>query len=63
MSGRSKQYSHWIPDQQMARLRSVSTETGITVSELMRRMYDYCLQGKVLNELVPAMSGQIQKGG
>ena len=53
---------HWVSDRQMGMLREVSEQTSLSVSEVMRRMYDHCLQPVVLNQLVPSMSGQINVG-
>jgi hypothetical protein len=59
---RSKQYSHWIPDRQMDAFRDLQLQTGVTVSETMRRMYDFCFSEPVMNQLFPSMSGQIRLG-
>ncbi len=59
---RSKQYSHWIPDRQMDHFRELQTQTGVCVSETMRRMYDLCFSEPIISQLFPSMSGQIKLG-
>ena len=46
-------------ERRMEALRRVSSQAGLTMSELLRRMMDHCFQERVVNELVPAMSGTI----
>lgn len=41
-------------------LHQLSAQTGTSMSEWVRRMLDYCTQPRVLNEMVPCLSGQIQ---
>lgn len=49
----------FLPERQDAGLRSVAEQTGLSYSELLRRMVDNCLQSQTLNQLVPSMSGKI----
>lgn len=51
-----------VPDRHRDKMETLQSQTGLTLSELMRRMFDYCLQPQVLNMLVPCMSGQMQTG-
>lgn len=46
-----------MPERQLNTFYKLSEDTGLAVAELMRRMYDYCLQESVLCSLVPCMSG------
>jgi hypothetical protein len=48
---------------QKADLAELKLQTGLPVNELLRRLIDYGLQQKVLNELVPCQSGTIKVGG
>lgn len=43
-------------------LFNVEQQTGLTRSELIRRMLDHCLQDHVLNILVPSQSGHLTAG-
>lgn len=52
-------FNFYLPERQMQRLRSVSSQTDLSVSELMRLMFEHGLQPKVLNRLLPTCSGQI----
>ena len=53
-----------MDDNQIERLRNGSVVTGVCMSELLRRMIDYCLQDDVIcNLVVPFMSGRISVGG
>ncbi len=60
---RSKSISHkYLTDWSNSRwdkLQSVSEQTELTTAELLRRAFDYVFQDKILNEIVPSMSGQI----
>jgi hypothetical protein len=40
---------------------SLKEQSGLNLSELTRRMFDYCLQEHRLNELIPSMSGRMLK--
>ncbi len=51
-----------LADRHSERLRDLSEVTQLSQAELLRRMMDQCFQEKVLNELVPAMSGQLSLG-
>jgi hypothetical protein len=51
--------SHLLPDRQIEALKDLKVQTGITSSEWLRRMIDYCLQDQILNQLAPALSGHI----
>lgn len=48
-----------ITDWQQQSFDRLHGQTGLTKSELMRRMFDYCLQEFVINQLVPTMSGSL----
>ena len=47
-----------LPERQKDELRRRSEMTGLSVSELLRRMIDHCCQETVMNSLVPSMSGR-----
>lgn len=55
--------SYRIPERYVDNFQNLAKETGITVSELKRRMYDFCFQEKILNEMLPSLSGSIQIHG
>ena len=44
---------------EVSKLRLLSERTEFTLSDWLRRMIDYCLQDRVLNELLPSMSGSV----
>lgn len=52
-----------IPMRQQDAIRDLHEQTGLGMSELVRRMFDFCLSQPTLNQLVPNMSGQIHVGG
>ncbi len=52
-----------VAARQQEDLRYLQRQTGLGISELVRRMLDNCLQEDSLNRLVPNMSGQIRVGG
>lgn len=39
-------------------LHRVSEQSQLSISDLVRRMVDYCVKEPILNEVVPCMSGQ-----
>lgn len=45
---------HW------ANLHHIKQVTGLTMNEINRRFYDYCLSQAALNQIVPSYSGQIK---
>ncbi len=49
-----------ILDRQADALKSVTRQTNLGLAEFVRRCLDHCLQERVLNQLVPALSGQLQ---
>lgn len=53
----------FVAERQMQQLRSVSSQCGLNVSELVRRGMDHVLQETMLNAMVPSMSGQFQVRG
>lgn len=55
-----QRYNQYLEVRQVATFESLRDHTGITVSELMRRMFDYCFQESVMNQIVPCMSGQLK---
>lgn len=62
MSGVMRNYNQRMPERQIDALRALREQTGLSVSELIRRMFDYCIRDHVFNEIVPAMSGQVSVG-
>lgn len=52
----------YIPDRQGVELQSLRERSGLSLSEIIRRLIDYGLQERVLNEIVPSMSGSFTKG-
>lgn len=54
-----QQYNLRMEREQLEALSQLRQQTGITVSELMRKMVVYCTQGQVINEVIPCMSGQL----
>jgi hypothetical protein len=55
----SQRMNFILPDRYAQELRQVAQQTGLTLTEVLRRMMDHCLQGPVLNQLVPCMSGSL----
>ncbi len=53
----SERFNFLISDKTRTKLREASESVGVTESELVRRILDYALQSRVLNEVVPSMSG------
>ncbi len=51
--------NHFVPERHVEQFRSLARQTEIPVAELMRRMFDFCLQKEVLDRIMPSMSGQI----
>lgn len=49
-----------MPARQPIALRIISDQIGLTVSETMRRMVDYCLRPEVFYEVIPAVSGMVR---
>lgn len=50
----------YLPDRQGESLQKLKDLTGLSISEFTRRLFDYGLQEKVLDEIIPTMSGQLQ---
>lgn len=48
---------HITPDRK-AFLRDTAEDAGVTMSEMLRRMLDHCRQPRVLDELLPHLSGK-----
>lgn len=48
------------PERQKQQLLEAKEQTGLSLSELLRRMMDHCLTTGVMNELVPSMSGRLE---
>ncbi len=51
--------NQYLPAYQTQALRELRQRTDLSVAEWMRKMIDHCLQPKVLNELLPPMSGHL----
>lgn len=49
-----------IPDHQEKGLYWIRDYAGLTISEFTRRLYDYAFQERVLNEVIPSMSGSLK---
>lgn len=47
-----------IPERQKENVKNLSERTGLTASELMRRLIDASTHPVVFNLIVPSMSGQ-----
>lgn len=56
-------FNHMWSSGQAHALEQIKEATGLTKSEIVRRMFDYCCSSEQLNRLAPAFSGQIQLGG
>jgi hypothetical protein len=52
-------YTQRLADRQIVSLEKLRDQAGISVSELMRRMIDYCLQEEEINHIVPCLSGRL----
>lgn len=48
------------PDRQGEALHELAEKTGLSISELVRRMVDHCSREQILNELVPSSSGYLR---
>lgn len=55
-------YHIFLTERQFENLKQLSEFTGIAVSELVRRFIDHSAQSKVLDEIIPFLSGQIKIG-
>lgn len=55
-----KRHNQFLLERQLEQFKTLSELTEISVSELMRRMFDHCLRADVLNTIVPAMSGHME---
>jgi hypothetical protein len=56
-------FNHFWSERQADTLELLKEQTGLTKSEIIRRMFDYCCSAEVLNTLVPAMSGHLRVEG
>ncbi len=56
-------FNHMWSSGQAFMLEQIKDATGLTKSEIVRRMFDHCCSSEQLNRLCPAYSGQIQLGG
>ena len=54
--------NHFMPEPLREGLQSVSKQADISVAETLRKMVEYCLRDRMLNELFPTISGQINIG-
>jgi hypothetical protein len=43
-------------------LREVSVQTGLSMSDLLRRMMGHFLRNDNFNEIIPSLSGQVKIG-
>ena len=48
-----------LPPRQHNGLKHLSSQTGLSVAELLRRMIDQCMQDGAVDRLVPPMSGRM----
>lgn len=53
-------FNLFLPEHQTQAFNRLSEQTKLSVAELMRRIFDQALNAEALNNLVPAMSGQLQ---
>lgn len=53
-------FNGYFDDRQGDYLQRMKQNTGIGISEYLRRLLDYSIREEIVNELVPAMSGQLQ---
>ena len=58
----SKRFDLVIPDRFARTFESLARQTDLSQAELMRRMWDYCFQPHVLNQLIPCLSGRLVVG-
>ena len=56
-----KRYNFYLPEQQVDSLRNVSKQTGLSVSELLRRAIDELLKSYVSN--IQSQDNNRQKSG
>lgn len=49
----------YIPDRQGQELQSLKERSGLSLSELIRRILDNSLREHVLNDIIPPMSGHL----
>ncbi len=49
----------FMPDRQWETYQTVSDRVGVSTAELIRRILEYGAQERVLNEVVPTMSGRL----
>jgi len=53
-------YNFFLPDRQIDAIKTIVQKTDISsTAEMLRRMIDHCLQSRVLDEIVPSMSGRL----
>lgn len=60
MSDRAPRFVVTFSERQMSDLRELSTITELSMSELLRRMVDYCVRTEAMDRVVPCMSGRLQ---
>ena len=58
----SWKYLVQTPERQHRDFQSLKEQTELSIAELMRRMFDHCLQTNLMNEIVPNMSGRLTVG-
>lgn len=57
-----KRYCIFLPEHRIETLQALSQQTGWLTSEWIRAMLDHGCQEEIVNELMPAMSGQMFLG-
>ncbi len=50
-------YNQFLTESQFAHLHAAHALTGLTCSEIFRRMLDHCCQQETFNVLFPSVSG------
>ena len=53
------QFNFLVSERQQGDVKNLASQTGLTASELMRRLIDAARTPTVFNLIVPAMSGQL----
>jgi len=59
--GNSYHLNVFLTEDQGTKILALKDFTGLNLSELTRRLFDYCLQEHRLNDIVPSMSGKMLK--
>ena len=53
-------YNFTMPERYKDILRVLADTTGLPESEILRRMIDFCSDHRVVDELVPTVSGSVR---